>query len=85
MDIGSPFRPDDTDWCLLSLLGFSVTVDEEECDEVGGICELWTDDDGLSTTEGTADESSSSGFAIRSPPRYVSVRLISPFMAAGLS
>ena len=76
---------DGTARVLLSPFGFSVTVEVEECDdEGGGICEEWADDDGGSATEGD-DGSSSSGFAMRSPPKYVSVRLMSPFMAAGAS
>jgi hypothetical protein len=44
-----------------------VTVEDEECEDEGGICEIWPGVVGVSATGGD-DGSSLSGLAIRSPP-----------------
>jgi hypothetical protein len=78
--VGRALRAGDDENSLLFVC-FSVAVEEDEREDEGGICEDWLVDDGVSAIEGD-DGASSSGLAIRSPPIYVSVRLISPFMAA---
>lgn len=63
------------------LIGFSVAVLEEEWEDEGG--SRAASDDAVGLISGTGEEGeagSSSGLAMRRPPR-VSARLMSPFIA----